>query len=266
MLLGGLVFLTYCSPKQEAATAEAEPAPTPISAEEREKIDPELTEFWEPVPPTVTPGEGTLPPSDAIVLFDGTNLDNWKGATAETPTWTVADGAMTVNPKTGGIVSKQGFGDLQLHIEWRTPAEVVGESQGRGNSGVFLMGKYEVQVLDNYENATYSNGQAGSVYKQHLPLVNACRPPGVWQAYDIIFTAPRFNADETLASPAYVTVIHNGVLVQNHVELKGPTEYKGRPIYQAHPDKLPISLQEHSNPVSYRNIWVRELTQGVSLP
>lgn len=265
-LLAIVGLFCHCAPKQEQATTETPAAPVAPSPEEREKIDPKLTEFWEPVPPVITPGEGTLPPSDAIVLFDGKNLEAWKGEREETPTWTIADNAMTVTPKTGGIVSKQGFGDIQLHVEWRAPSVVKGESQGRGNSGIFLMGKYEVQVLDNYENATYVNGQAGSIYKQHVPLVNACRPPGVWQTYDIIFTAPRFQANGSVETPAYITVIHNGVLVQNHVELRGPTQYKGPALYEAHPDKLPISLQEHSNPVSYRNIWVRELTKGISLP
>ena len=148
---------------------------------------------------------------------------------------------------------------MQLHIEWRTPAEIVGEGQGRGNSGVFLMGKYEVQVLDSWQNPTYVNGQAASVYKQHIPLVNASRAPGEWQAYDIIFTAPRFGADGSVERPATLTVLHNGVVVQNHVTLKGPTVFRGTPRYEAHADKLPIMLQDHSNLISYRNIWVREL-------
>ena len=166
---------------------------------------------------------------------------------------------MTGKPKTGDIQTRQGFGDVQLHVEWRTPVVVEGEGQGRGNSGVFLQGLYEVQVLDSYNNRTYSNGQAASLYKQHSPLVNASRGPGVWQTYDIVFKAPRFAGDGSVLSPAYVTVFHNGVLVQNHVELKGPTIYRGYPEYEAHADRLPISLQDHSNPVSYRNVWVREL-------
>ena len=164
-LFASLALLLHCAPKQEQAAAEPEtpvvPVATTLTSEERNKIDPTLTEFWEPVPPIVTPGEGTLPPSDAIVLFDGKNLNAWKGERQEAPGWTVANGAMTVKSKTGGIVSKQGFGDVQLHIEWRSPSVVKGESQGRGNSGIFLMQKYEVQVLDNYNNATYVNGQAG---------------------------------------------------------------------------------------------------------
>jgi hypothetical protein len=220
---------------------------------------PEETEDWSRKPEVVTPGEGTKPPSDAIVLYGGAgDLDNWESERGGEVKWN-AEEALTVVPKAGGIKTKRSFGDGQLHIEWRTPEVVVGEGQGRGNSGIYLMGKYEVQVLDSYENETYYNGQAGSIYKQHIPLVNACRPPGIWQAYDILFTAPRFKEDGTLKSPAYVTVIHNGVLIQHHVELLGPTRFNGKPEYKSHPEKLPLSLQDHNNPVSYRNIWIREL-------
>ncbi|MEX2594154.1 MAG: DUF1080 domain-containing protein [Anditalea sp.] len=225
------------------------------------KLPPEATEFWEPEPRVVTPGESNhLPPSDATVLFEGKNLDSWKssGDGGSAP-WKIEDGAFTVVPKTGGIETKESFGDAQIHLEWRSPSEVKGESQGRGNSGFFLMGKYEVQILDSYNNRTYSNGQAASIYKQHPPLVNAMRPPGEWNTYDIFFTAPTFNADGMLLIPAKVTIVHNGILVQNAVELKGPTEYIGIPNYQAHPDELPFQLQDHSNPVSFRNIWVRRL-------
>ena len=220
---------------------------------------PEETEDWTRKPEVVTPGKGTLPPSDAIVLYGGPgDIDKWESERKGEARWDAGE-FLTVNTKAAGIKSKQSFGDVQLHVEWRTPEEIEGNGQGRGNSGVFLMGKYEVQVLDSYENETYYNGQASSIYKQHIPLVNACKPPGVWQTYDIIFTAPRFNEDESLDAPAFVTVIHNGVLVQNHVELLGSTEFIGKPNYKAHPEKLPLHLQEHSNPVSYRNIWIREL-------
>lgn len=220
---------------------------------------PEDTEVWEPVPEVVTPGVGTAPPSDAIILFNGADLSKWESHSGNPATWEVSDGAMTVVPKSGGIQTKQAFGDCQLHIEWRTPEIIEGEGQGRGNSGIYLMGYYELQVLDSYNNLTYPNGQAGSIYKQHIPLVNACRGPGEWQSYDIIFTAPEFNEDGTLRKPARVTVLHNGVIIQNHVKIRGKTVFIGKPEYEPHADQLPLSLQDHSNPVSYRNIWIREL-------
>jgi len=222
-----------------------------------QKVSPESTEVWEPVRPVVTPGEGTKPPSDAIVLFDGKDLSEWKGKDGEAE-WLVKDGAMTVQKGTGEITSKRTFGDIQLHIEWRSPEEVVSEGQGRGNSGIFLQGMYELQVLDSYNSKTYVNGQAGSIYKQHPPLVNACRKPGEWQTYDVIFTAPRFKEDGTLESPARITVLHNNVLIQNNTEIKGKTEYDALPKYYAHGNG-PLILQDHGNPVSFRNIWVREL-------
>ena len=225
----------------------------------QEEIDPKLTEVWEPEPPVVSPGKGGSAPSDAIVLFDGTSFDSWTNDDGGPVKWILENGHMSVVKETGQIVSKQGFGDCQLHIEFRTPKEVKGKGQGRGNSGIFLQKRYEVQVLDSYQNRTYSNGQAGSIYKQHIPLVNASRPPGEWQTYDIFFTAPRFNDDGTVQSPGYITVVHNGVLIQNHVEIKGPTVYRGEPKYKAHGMKEPITIQDHDNPVSFRNIWVREL-------
>ena len=224
-------------------------------------MKPEMTEIWDPEIAVVTPGETPAnAPSDAIVLFDGTNLTNeWIGERGGEPAWKVENGFVTVT-RGGGIQTKRSFNDFQLHIEWRTPAEVVGESQGRGNSGIFFQGVYELQVLDNFNNRTYRNGQAGSIYKQHPPLVNASKGPGVWQVYEIIYTAPRFNTNGTYFTPPYVTVIHNGVLVQNHVALRGPTEYIGIPEYFEKPHGAgPILLQEHGNPVSYRNIWIREL-------
>ena len=220
--------------------------------------DPKITEVWYPEARVVTPGQGTQAPSDAIVLFDGTHFNEWRQLDGKDVQWTLADGAMTVKPKTGDIQTKKEFGDIQLHIEWRTPEVVKGEGQGRGNSGVFLQSRYEVQVLDNYNNKTYSNGQAGSLYKQSIPLVNACRKPGEWQSYDMIYIAPRFNQDGMLISPAYITVLHNGIVIQNHTAIKGTTEHIGMPKNIAH-GKAPLVLQDHSDLVSYRNIWVREL-------
>lgn len=229
------------------------------AAQERGALPPpEDTEIWKPAPAVVDPGRPGRPPSDAVVLFDGADLSAWRGRDGAPP-WKVADGALTVRPGAGNLTTKQAFGDVQLHVEWRAPAEVVGQSQGRGNSGVFLMGLYEVQVLDSWQNPTYVNGQAASVYKQHVPLVNASRAPGEWQTYDIIFTAPRFTDEGALERPAAVTVLHNGVLVQNHVTLAGPTVFRGAPRYEAHADRLPLMLQDHRNEVSYRNIWIREL-------
>ena len=221
--------------------------------------NPESTELWEPVPPVVTPGEGTAAPSDAIILFDGTNLNEWTNAKGETAGWTVADGCVSVKAGTGKIKTKRGFGDCQLHIEWRAPAEVKGEGQGRGNSGIFLQDRYEVQVLDYYNNKTYSNGQTGSIYKQSIPLVNACKKPGEWQVYDIIYVAPRFSENGRIAVPAHITVLHNGVLILNNAEIRGTTSHIGLPEYISHSMKEPLSLQDHGNPVSYRNIWIREL-------
>lgn len=218
--------------------------------------DPSLTEVWEPVPEVVAPGDGQKPPSDAIVLFDGKNLDKWKGRSGAAK-WEVKNGIVTVVGGTGDIETKQKFGDIQLHIEWRTPKKVEGEGQGRGNSGIFFQGMYELQVLDSYENATYVNGMAGSIYKQTPPLVNAAKAPGEWQTYDVIYRAPKFSGDE-LVSPARITVLLNGVLIHDNTEIQGTTEYIGSPKIIPHGDG-PLKLQDHGNPVSYRNIWVREL-------
>lgn len=235
-----------------------------------QKGDPKATEFYSPVPKLVTPAaQYGEPPSDAIVLFDGKNLDQWVSTkdTTQGAKWTVAEGAITVKKGTGNIQTKRSFTDYQLHIEWRIPATITGTGQARGNSGVFLAGwgssdsGYELQVLDNYENNTYVNGQAGSIYKQAIPIANACRKPGEWQTYDIVWTAPRFKDDSTVTSPARVTAFHNGVLIQNNFELKGMTLYIGQPFYKKH-GPAPIKLQDHgdpSEPISYRNIWIREL-------
>lgn len=219
---------------------------------------PEETEVWEPVPEIVRPGSyDRLPPSDAIVLL-GEDLSAWESMDGKEVGWIVEEGIATVKPGEGDIRTKQSFGSVQLHVEWRTPAAIEEQKgQGRGNSGVFLQTFYEVQVLDSYKNRTYSNGQAGSLYKQHIPLVNAMRPPMEWQTYDIIYEAPEFDG-EKLEKPAYITVIHNGVLIQNHVELKGETVFIGKPEYTPH-GKLPLKLQDHGNLISYRNIWIREL-------
>ncbi len=207
-----------------------------------------------PVPVVVTPGaENSLPPSDAVVLFDGKDMSAWQNGEK----WSVENGEAVVGK--GQIVSKAKFGDCQVHIEWTAPNPPRGKGQGRGNSGLFLMGIYEIQILDCYSNKTYPDGQAGAIYKQTPPLVNAMRPPGEWNTYDIIWTRPRFAADGSLESPAYITAIHNGVLILNHFELLGDTPYHRPPSYKKHADRLPISIQDHGNPVRFRNIWVRDL-------
>ena len=223
---------------------------------------PQETEVWEPEPVAVRPGGPGEAPADAIVLLGSQGTDEWRQADGGQVEWLMDGGVLTVAAGTGNIETVRSFGDVQLHLEWRAPARIEGEGQGRGNSGVFLQKRYEVQILDSYENRTYSNGQAASIYKQHIPLVNAMKPPGEWQTYDIVFTAPRFAPDGALESPAHVTVLHNGVLVQNHVELRGKTVFMGQPTYAAHPPKQPLMLQDHGNPVSFRNIWVRDLEKG----
>lgn len=215
-----------------------------------------------PMPPVVAPGPAgppVPPPADAVVLFDGKSLASWTDAKGQPAKWKVENGSMEVVPKTGGIRTAQGFGDCQLHVEWMAPAPAKGTGQDRGNSGVFLMDLYEVQVLDCYGNATYADGMTASIYGQFPPAVNACRPPGEWQTYDIVFHRPRFDTDGKLLAPARMTVFHNGILVHDGAVLTGPTQNKARPPYKAHADKLPISLQDHGNPVRFRNIWVREL-------
>jgi hypothetical protein len=217
-----------------------------------------------PRPQVVKPAPQALPvpaPPDAVVLFDGTSLAEWRSADGGPAKWVVKDGALESVPGSGYLQSARGFGDVQLHVEWAAPVPARGTSQGRGNSGVFLMGLYEVQVLDSYENDTYPDGQAAAIYGQYPPLVNASRPPGEWQTYDIAFRRPRFRPDGTLSTPARITVIHNGVLVQDGVEPWGPTAWLQALPYTSHAEKLPLSLQDHGNPVRYRNIWLRELPE-----
>jgi hypothetical protein len=221
-----------------------------------------------PVPPVIEAGTSSTqdapgrPPSDAVVLFDGKDLSAWAGEDGQPAKWKVANGYMEVVPHSGYLHTRQAFGDCQLHVEFAEPVPPVGEDQGRGNSGVFLMGLYEIQVLDSYHSQTYADGQASAVYGQFPPQVNASRPPGRWQTYDIIFHRPRFDNDGQVLRPARVSVLHNGVLVQDNVELSGPTAHHQRPAYQATPDKLPLALQDHGNPVRFRNIWIRELGPG----
>ncbi len=230
---------------------------------EPERMKPEMTEIWEPEIKIIQPGLADKDaPSDAIVLFDGTDVaTEWTDNRGNPSKWIVQDGSLISVRGAGVIKTKRKFSNFQLHIEWKTPSEVTGESQGRGNSGVFLQEIYEVQVLDSYDNRTYRNGQAGSIYKQFPPLVNVCRKPGEWQSYDIIYTAPTFNNDTlTYYTPPRITVLQNGVLIQNNVSLRGPTEYIGIPEYfiKKHgPGSL--VLQDHGNPVAFRNIWIREL-------
>ncbi len=239
-----------------------------LHAQQPSSPKPEETEVWQPVPKVVTPGADCgAPPSDAIVLFDGRNLDQWVQAKDKSPAkWIARGGIVTVNKAAGDIETRRTFRNFQLHIEWRVPENISGSGQARGNSGVYLASTvpgqgYELQVLDSYKNQTYVNGMAGSMYKQSIPLVNPTRRPGEWQSYDVVWTAPVFNGDGSLKTPAYVTVLFNGVLVQNHFELKGQTEYIGQPAYKKY-DTAPILLQAHgdpSQPISFRNIWVREL-------
>jgi hypothetical protein len=238
---------------------------------EAQTAKPEDTEAWTPVPVVVTPGKSNSEaPSDAVILFDGKNLNEWTsvknpGSPAE---WVVNGNAFTVKKSAGNIQTRKSFGSYQLHIEWKIPEKITGEGQARGNSGVFLASigpgddGYELQVLDSYKNKTYVNGQAGSIYKQAAPLVNASKMPGEWQSYDVVWEAPVFNTDGSLKSAAFVTVLHNGVLVQNHLELQGPTQYIGKAGYRKAHGNSPIKLQAHgdpSAPISFRNIWVREL-------
>lgn len=229
---------------------------------QQEPMKPEMSEYWTPQPQIIQPtGSNISAPSDAIILFAGNDLSEWKSHDGNAAQWDVHDGIVTVNKSKGDILTKKEFGDFQLHLEWCVPTNITGKSQGRGNSGVFLQDQYEIQILDNYENETYVNGQAGSIYKQSPPLVNAMRKPGEWNVYDIIYTAPTFTKDGRYRTHPTVTVLHNGVLVQNNTVIIGTTEYIGFPKIASH-GKGPIRLQSHgdpSEPISFRNIWIREL-------
>jgi hypothetical protein len=260
ILLSGLMlfmFIYSSGQVQQATVPVATKYPLP------ERMTPGMTEIWEPEVKIIQPGEvNSDAPSDAIVLFNGTDVNlEWTDAQGNPSKWIIKDGSLISVRGAGYIKSRRKFENFQLHIEWKTPSEVTGESQGRGNSGVFLQELYEVQVLDNFNNRTYRNGQAGSIYKQSAPLVNVCRKPGEWQTYDIIYTAPTFGNDSTVFyTPPRVTVLQNGVLVQNNTVVRGPTGFIGIPEYSIKkhgPGSL--ELQDHGNPVSYRNIWIREL-------
>ena len=246
LTLAGLCAMASLSPSEMAA----QQTDWPIHSMER------------PLPPVMTPGRIVMPvppPSDAIVLFDGKSMAGWTADSGKAARWTVRPGYFEVNPGSGSIMTDRGFGDVQLHVEWAAPSPAKGEGQDRGNSGVYLMRTYEVQVLDTYKNRTYADGMAGAVYGQFPPMVNASRAPGQWQSYDIVFRAPRFTRNGTLLRPATMTVFHNGVLVQDHVTLTGPTSHQVRPPYAPHADRLPIELQDHGHKVRYRNLWLREL-------
>ena len=253
-----LFIYAYSSGQEQQRAAPATPRPVNPN-----KMVPGMTEIWDPEVKIIAPGaKDSDAPSDAIILFDGSDISSeWSDNRGNPSKWIVQDGSLISVKGAGVIKSKRKFSNFQLHIEWKTPSDVTGESQGRGNSGVYLQELYEVQVLDSYNNRTYRHGQAGSLYKQHAPLVNNSRKPGEWQSYDIIYTAPTFNNDTTTYyTPPRVTVLHNGVLIQNNVSLRGPTQYIGIPEYfiKKHgPGSL--VLQDHGNPVAYRNIWIREL-------
>ncbi len=252
MRIPALIFLLL-----SAVAIAQEPISWPIHDESRPH--PAVVDPGTGVPPP-TPGR---PPSDAIVLFDGKDLSQWQAKSGGPAAWKVEDGCFEVVKGAGNIQTRQAFGDIQLHLEFMEPLPAVGTSQERGNSGVLLMNTYEIQVLDSYENVTYADGQAAALYGQYPPLVNACRKPGEWQAYDIVFEAPRFDALGQVTRRARVTVLHNGVLVQHAAEYTGPAAWKARPPYRAHAEKLPLGLQDHGNPVRYRNVWLRELKPRV---
>ncbi|HAX92700.1 MAG TPA: DUF1080 domain-containing protein [Bacteroidales bacterium] len=253
-----LSFAFYAAQGQQGNAQQ-----TPQKQQYPARMTPQMTEFFEPAVKVIQPAAQVgMAPSDAIVLFDGSDVNKeWEDSRGNPTKWVVENGALVCVKGSGVVQTKRKFNDFQLHIEWKSPSEVKGDGQGRGNSGVYLQSLYEVQVLDSYNNPTYVQGQAGSLYKQHAPLVNACRKPGEWQSYDIIYTAPRFEEDSlSWFAPPRVTVIHNGVLIQNNVSLRGPTLYIGMPEYSIRKHgAMPLVLQDHGNPVAFRNIWIREL-------
>jgi hypothetical protein len=250
-------FVAILSQERQRPAQPTEPQQYPA------RMTPQMTEFFTPEVKVIQPADVVgMPPSDAIILFDGSDVNKeWEDRRGNPTKWIVQDGALVCVKGSGVVQTKRKFNDFQLHIEWKSPSEVIGDGQGRGNSGVYLQSLYEVQVLDSYNNPTYVQGQAGSLYKQYAPLVNSSRKPGEWQSYDIIYTAPRFGEDSTkYFTPPRVTVLHNGVLIQNNVSLRGPTLYVGIPEYSIKKHgALPLVLQDHGNPVAFRNIWIREL-------
>ncbi len=258
LLFAIIITFTFCNSKKSTPELIVEKREDSLITK-KEVTDPKETEVWNPEPKAVSFNDANVP-SDAIVLFSGNDLDQWistKDSTAAA--WTInPDKSMTVSPGTGDIQTKENFGSVQLHLEWSAPDIVEGKGQGRGNSGIFFQNRYEVQILDSYKNRTYANGQATAIYKQYSPLANATKAPDQWQTYDIIFHAPEFDTTGKKSKSGYCTVLHNGVLVQDHVEILGTTEYIGLPKNAPH-GKGPIKLQDHNNPVQYRNIWVREL-------
>ncbi len=255
MLLTISAVLSFCyASAQEYPTTPPEVSPMPMK--------PEMTEIWEPEVEVITPGEklGDAP-SDAIILFDGKDLNQWvsQNDTTKAAPWAIKDGYFQVVPGSGGIQTKMKFGDCQIHLEFSAPDKVEHGGQGRGNSGLFFQNRYELQILDSYNNRTYANGQAGSIYKDHRPLVNAMRPPNKWNTYDVIYNAPRFKDDGRIDIPAKITVLHNGVVVQNNATIHGLTLYIGLHHYpEAHGEDV-LSLQDHGTPVQFRNIWIRRL-------
>src|SRR6267142_2866600 len=252
----GFRFIIFCaSGLSVQTTCFAQPDPNWLDHDRARPLPSVIT----PATPSTQETSGKAP-SDAVILFDGNDLSQWVSMDGTPTKWITREGYMECVRGSGYVRTLQNFGDCQLHVEWATPTPGQGEGQGRGNSGVFLgLDRYEIQVLDSFESKTYADGSAGAIYGQYPPLVNASRPPGQWQTYDIIYTAPRFDPEGKLLSPARLTVFHNGVLIQNNVRLTGPTSWLERAPYHAHPEKQPISLQDHGNPVRFRNLWVREL-------